>query len=310
MTTSRIRRSGLQRSLVALLLPAALSGQAQNPPTKLTVMADGHPLALWIRAAPKPKGVIVLLHGRTWSALPDFDLQVPGEQRSVMQAFVRRGYTVYALDARGYGATPRDSTGWLTPDRAVKDVAIALRFVAQRHAALPKPTLVGWSYGSQVAHLTMQREPQLAASVVLFGYTGERVKSLPVSADTLTPKREANTATNAASDFIAPGVITPRAVQAYVAAALKADPVRADWKGLGEWQALSPAALKVPTLLLHGELDPLASFESQLSEFARLGSPDRQWIILAGGDHAALLEDTLPAFIAAIVNFIERPRLH
>jgi pimeloyl-ACP methyl ester carboxylesterase len=287
----------------------ATHSQATRPPVKLTVMSDGHPLALWMRAAAKPKGAIVLLHGRTWSALPDFDLQVPGEQLSVMQALVHRGYTVYALDARGYGATPRDSTGWLTPNRAASDVAAVLQFVAARHPGQALPTLVGWSYGSMVAHLTLQQHPTLASAVVLFGYPLRAVQSVPVSADTGAPLREVNTAKNAASDFIAPNAISPRAVEAYVAAALKADPVRSDWKALHQWNAVSPAALTVPTLLMHGELDPFAPVPAQAAVFAQLGSPDRQWIILAGGDHAALVEKTMPAFIAGIVNFIERPRL-
>ena len=310
MTPMLTRRTLLGLSLFAALVPAALPSQDVTAPVRLSVTADGHPLALWMRAAANPKGVIVLLHGRTWSALPDFDLQVPGENRSVMQAFVRRGYTVYALDARGYGATPRDSTGWLTPNRAAKDVAEVLRFVHMRHARLPLPTLVGWSYGSMVAHLTLQQYPTLASSVVLFGYPRDPSIPIPASADTGAPPREANTAKNAASDFIAPNVITPKAIAAYVAVALKADPVRVDWKATREWSQLSAAELKLPVLLLHGELDPYAPVASQAKSFATFGSPDREWIILAGGDHAALVENTMPAFIAAIVNFIERPTAH
>ena len=70
---------------------------------------------------------------------------------------------------------------------------------------------------------------------------------------------------------------------------------------------MSAPALTVPVLLLHGELDPYAPVASQARSFAKFGSPDREWVILSGGDHAALVEKTLPAFIAAIVNFIERP---
>ena len=305
-------RRGLARAaaLVALLAPLPVVARAQPAPTKLTVTADGHPLALWMRAAPKPKGAIVLLHGRTWSALPDFDLQVAGEHRSVMQALVARGYTVYALDARGYGATPRDSTGWLTPNRAANDAAAVLRFVAARHPALPKPTLFGWSYGSMVAHLTVQQNPDLASAVILFGYPRAATTQMPAATDPTVPPREANTAKNAASDFIAPHVISPKAIDAYVALALKADPVRVDWRRLQEWNALSMPMLTLPTLLMHGELDPYAPIAAQSGVFAALGNPDRQHVILAGGDHAALVEDTMAAFIAAIVNFIERPRLH
>lgn len=310
LTLTETRRPQRALVLMALLAVTPMVALAQRALTKLTVTADGHPLALWLRAAAKPKGAIVLLHGRTWSAVPDFDLQVPGEHRSVMQALVARGYTVYALDARGYGATPRDSTGWLTPNRASTDVAAVLRFVATRHPTLPKPTLFGWSYGSMVAHLTAQQNPDLASAVILFGYPRAANSQIPAATDPATPPREANTAKNAASDFIVPHVITPKAIEAYVAVALKADPVRVDWRGLQEWNALSMPKLTLPTLLMHGELDPYAPIAVQSGVFAALGHPDRQHVILAGGDHAALVEDTMAAFIAAIVNFIERPRLH
>ncbi len=294
-------------TLFAIALPSAPLA-AQRAPQRISVTADGHPLALWARVAPRAKGVIVLLHGRTWSALPDFDLQVPGERLSVMQTLVARGYTTYALDARGYGGTPRDSTGWLTPNRAAADVQAVLREVARRHPTLPKPTLVGWSYGSMVAHLALQQHPSLASNVVLFGYPrGDTDMRMPASPDTGAPPRETNTAANAASDFIVPGAISQRAIEAYVAAALTADPVRSDWHALQEWNALSAPALTVPTLLLHGEKDPYTPVQAQAKTFTRLGNPDRQWIILAGGDHAALLERTLPAFVTAITNFIERP---
>lgn len=277
----------------------ALPAQHAAAPARLTVMSDGHALALWTRAAPAPKGVVVFLHGRTWSARPDFDLQVPGEERSVMRSFVRRGY----------GATTRDGTGWLTPERAADDVAAVLRYVAARHPRLPKPTLVGWSYGSMVAHLTLQRDSTLASNVVLFGYPRDPDAVIPTVADPPAPPREPTTAARAAEDFIVPGAISRRAIDAYVGAALAADPIRADWRLLHQWNALSPARLRVPTLLLQGEKDPYAPAAAQAKVFAQLGSPDRQWIILPHSDHAALLEHTLPAFTAAIVNFIERPRV-
>ena len=98
--------------LVVGVSPAALAApklEQFSVPTD-----DGLTLALWAREVAKPKGVIVLLHGRTWSALPDFDLQVPGEQRSVMQSLNARGYSAFALDMRGYGKTPRALSDCMT----------------------------------------------------------------------------------------------------------------------------------------------------------------------------------------------------
>ena len=46
---------------------------------KHTVLSDGHPMAVWEKKADNPKGLILFVHGRTWSGVPDFDLQVEGE---------------------------------------------------------------------------------------------------------------------------------------------------------------------------------------------------------------------------------------
>jgi len=96
--------------------PVAARAQSSPILERREVRADGHPLTVWSKRPPTTaKGAILLLHGRTWSARPNFDLHVAGQRVSLMDAIVARGYAVYALDARGYGGTPRDSSGWLTP---------------------------------------------------------------------------------------------------------------------------------------------------------------------------------------------------
>jgi alpha-beta hydrolase superfamily lysophospholipase len=41
--------------------------------------------------------------------------------------------------------------------------------------------------------------------------------------------------------------------------------------------------------------------------FAAVRSDDKQLVVLPGADHAAHLEDTHDAWVAAIINFINRP---
>ena len=293
--------------LITLPGTAARPASAQVAPVRRTVTAAGHPLTLWEKRAPRPTRAIVLLHGRTWSSLPDFDLQVPGEQRSLMDALVARGYAVYALDLRGYGATPRDRSGWNSPVQAAEDLAATLAWVTANAGTPGKPVLFGWSNGATVAQLCAQRHPDRLSDLILFGYWKDPDSTIASIADDGKPARERTTAEGAASDFIAPGVISQRAVRAYVSAALKADPVRTDWRRLDEYNALNPARVHSPVLLIQGELDPLAQTDAHARFFARLANPDRQWVLIAGGDHAALLEDTQPAFVAAMVAFIERP---
>lgn len=267
---------------------------------------DGLTLALWAREVAQPKGTIVLLHGRTWSALPDFDLQVPGNQRSVMQSLNARGYSAYALDMRGYGKTPRDVTGWLTPDRAACDVEQVLEWLAEKKRT-QRPVLLGWSYGSLVAQLVAQRRPELMSALILFGYPRDPAK-LVFPDEPAEPARAPNTREAAASDFISPQVTSKTLIDTYVAAALAADPVRVDWRNQqAQFQVLDPSKVTVPTLLMHGERDPLALEDAQARLFVGLGTHDKQWVVLSGGDHAALIEDTHAAFIAAIVAFVSRP---
>lgn len=265
---------------------------------------------MWRKSPAQPRHAILLVHGRTWSGRPDFDLQVPGESRSFMDALVAQGYAAYALDLRGYGATPRDATGFVTPSRAADDVAAALRAISSspRDLASPsggQPVLFGWSRGSMVSQLAVQRHPELVSALILFGYPGDPDRKQPDAADPDAPARKPTTAQAAAEDFITPGAITQRAIAAYVQAALAADPVRTDWRHETEWNALDPEALRVPVLLLQAEHDPIAKTDAHARFFARLGTMDRQWVVIPGGDHAALLEDTAPRMIAAIHAFID-----
>ena len=84
--------------------------------TKATPDGDVR-LFLW-RKAPaggEVKGRVLFVHGSSMASQPTFDLQVPGLERSVMRSLVAHGFAAYAVDLRGYGQTPRDATGWLTP---------------------------------------------------------------------------------------------------------------------------------------------------------------------------------------------------
>ena len=301
-------------TLLLLLTPLAL-GCGVAPVSEVVtgtrlerhvVMADGHPLTVWEKSPDQGGATMLLLHGRTWSTIPDFDLQVEGEELSLMDGLNDAGVRTYGLDARGYGETPRDDSGWLTPDRAAEDVIDVLEWIRGRDAGRPAPVLFGWSYGSLVAQLAVQRRPDLVSGVILFGYPGDPDTTIAVAEAPDVPPRNPTTAEAAASDFIIEGSISQPAIDAYVAAALAADPIRADWKDLHQWNQLDPAAVRVPTLLVEGVADPITDTRAHSSLFTRLGTPDRAWIVIPGGDHAAFLESPRPMFLSAITRFTHR----
>jgi len=278
-----------------------------SPPERLTVQSDGHPMAVWARRPATPKGAVLLVHGRTWSSRPDFDLQVNGLQRSVMVSLAAQGIAAYAVDLRGYGDTPRDATGWLTPKRAAADIVNVIAWIGTQHPNLPKPVLIGWSRGAAQALLAAQAAASRMSGLVLFGFVFDPDLQFADSAVPDKPEMAKNTPENAISDFISPKVTPPAVVQAFVDQSLKADPVMVDLKGDTEFNGIKPDKVTVPTLVLFGENDPGVTLGDAGKFFARLGTHDKQMVELPGADHCAQLEDTHDAWIAAVVNFINRP---
>lgn len=277
----------------------------KNELIKHTVDSDGHPMAVWEKGKNDSKGIILFVHGRTWSAVPDFDLQVEGEDLSLMDGMVEKGYTTYAIDLRGYGETPRDSTEWATPNVAAKDIQNVLRWISKQHNN-KKVHLFGWSMGSTLSLLATQQKADDIASLTLFGFWKDMDYKFPVSKRTPVLRKTVNTAKSAASDFIVPGSISEKAVATYVKMALDSDPIKVDWKNVHEYNSLDPALITTPTLILQGELDPIAPTALQAKLFTRLKTADKSWVVISGGDHAAFMETPREHFISAAVGFIGR----
>ncbi len=297
----------VQCYLLGAFLLTAVPQAAARPPVKHDVVVDGHHLAVWEKKPAQPRAVIVLLHGRTWSSLPNFDLQVPGGPRSFMDALADAGLDVLAVDLRGYGATPRDATGWLTPDRAIADVHAVVAWIQQRSSGARLPIyLFGLSRGAMVAAMAAQQRPETVAGVVLLGFGFDPDAQIPAADPAGRPARARNVADDAASDFITRDASTTSTVTAFVRAALQADPVRADWRDEHQFNAFRPAQLQAPVLLVHGERDPQAPVPVETKLFTRFATSDKAWVVLPGADHAAHLEKSQGALVRTIVWFIRR----
>ena len=150
----------------------------------------------------------------------------------------------------------------------------------------------------------MQRHPGRVSSLTLFGYWRDDDVDLPADDPGSKPVKAMNTAAAAASDFITPGSISQRAIDAYVARSLEADPVRVDTRHLDHYNALDGSRIEVPTLIIAGEFDPLAPPEYQARLYTRLGTGHKQWVTVPGADHAAFLESARAYFIHELVAFL------
>jgi alpha-beta hydrolase superfamily lysophospholipase len=272
---------------------------------KHTVLSDDHPMAVWEKKADHAKGIILFVHGRTWSGVPDFDLQVTGEDLSLMDGMIAQGYSTYAVDLRGYGGTPRDGTEWASPNIAAKDILNVLHWISVENGNR-KVHLFGWSMGSTLSLLATQKNAKDIASLTLFGYWQDLDFKIPEDLSDLVLKKSINTAKNAASDFIIPGSISQNAIDRYVEMALEHDPIRVDWRYQSEYNNIDPTLITTPVLILQGALDPIAPTNNQAKLFTRLKTEDKSWVVISGGDHAAFLETPRKHFIHSFTEFISR----
>lgn len=298
------------RGAIEVLLLILLSGTStafaatQSTPDHLVVDIGGQQISVWSRQPEHPQAVVVLVHGRTWSARPAFDFQPRSGSRSLLELLSAAGFAAYAIDLPGYGSSRRDSSGWLAPERAAEDVEGVVAFVAQRHPTLRPPVLLGWSRGSKISALVATRAKRPISALVLYGYNLDPAAAPDNGPATGKAPAARNTAEAARSDFISPAVASPALIQDFVAAALAADPIRVDVCCDVQFLGIHPEVIRVPALLIYGARDPAFKPAIASTFFAHLGTAERRWIIVGEGDHAAHLEDTSAEVAAAMVDFI------
>ena len=80
--------------------------------------------------------------------------------------------------------------------------------------------------------------------------------------------------------------------------------MKTDLRGFSDYNALDPAKVRLPTLVIVGEHDPIAPAEYQAKLYMRLGTAHKQWVTVPGGDHAAFLEAPRAYFLHELIGFL------
>jgi pimeloyl-ACP methyl ester carboxylesterase len=146
------------------LLATAVNAQTVRVVTESYHVPAGDPgIQLYVRNK-RPDGVtqfkseriLLFVHGATYPSETAFDLRLDG--LSWMDYIAQRGWDVYLMDLRGYGASTRPREMSLPPtenqpivntDMAVRDLASVVDHILARRG-VSKLNLMGWSWGTAI----------------------------------------------------------------------------------------------------------------------------------------------------------------
>ncbi len=257
-------------------------------------------LAVWRKrpAAQERPPVLVLVHGSSTSARPTFDLSVPGRpEYSMMDWFAARGFDCWAMDHEGYGRSTVTASN-SDVRSGVEDLRRLMPLVEAR-TGHRRVLMYGLSSGALRAGAFAAACPDAVQRLALdaFVWTGEGSPTLAqrkqgIEQFRARPRRPISAAF-IESIFIRdhPGLYEPEVAKACAAMQLAYGDSVPCGTYLDMTTALplvDPAAVRCPTLIVRPQYDGIATVEDLLGFFARLPSPDKQFVMLPDLTHASI----------------------
>lgn len=268
--------------------------------------ADSVKLFLWRKRLPgsaaatatQGRGTILFVHGSSVSATPVFDLQIPGKpEASTMDWFARSGYDTWCVDCEGYGRSDKSRPVNADVACGADDLAAASEYILQQNGG-QRLLLYGASSGALRAGLFAQRHPERVQRLALDAlvWTGEGSPTLGERRKRLAEYRASNRRP-IDRDFVRsiftrdhPGTSDLTVVEAFADAVLALDtsvPTGTYIDMSANLPVLDPERIIVPTLVMRGQWDGIASYQDLANFFAKLPNPDKQLAVMPGIAHTS-----------------------
>ena len=278
-------------------------------------------LFLWEKkASPKVphRGTIFFVHGSSMASQPTFDLQVPGRPfSSAMDWFAAHGYDTWTMDNEGYGRSDKHRDSNFDISNGADDLVAGSDYVMKATGA-KKLLFYGISSGALKAGLFAERHPERVGKIALdaFVWTGEgsptleqRKKKLP---EFIARNRRPIDRPFVHSIFQRdhPGTADEPTIEAFADAILTLDdsmPTGTYVDMCSKLPLLDPAKLTVPTIILHGEHDGIASMDDLIKYFVRLPHPNKQFSVMEGISHASFQQKNYMSVYHLLHSFFTLP---
>ena len=266
----------------------------------------------------KSIGIILFVHGSSMASQPTFDLQVPGRpDSSVMDHFARRGYDCWCVDMEGYGRSTKNRDNNAPISQGADDCYAAALYIRKLRGK--RPLLVyGISSGALRAAMFAERHPEMMARLALDAmvWTGEGSPTLAARRKKL-PEFQAKNRRPIDKVFIHsifdrdhPGSAEEKVVDVFADAVCALDdsvPTGTYVDMCSKLPVVNPEKITVPTLIMRGQWDGIASMDDLLKFFAKLPNPDKQFAVMAGISHASFQQKNYMLVYHILASFFAQP---
>ena len=286
-----------------------------------TTKADGARLFLFEKCLGDPsktRGTILFVHGSSMASQPTFDLQVPGRpDSSAMDYFARRGFDCWCVDMEGYGRSTKDRDNNAPIAMGAGDCHTAASYIGNLRG--PRPLLVyGISSGALRAALFAERHPEMVARLALDAmvWTGEGSPTLAERRKKL-PEFQAKKRRPIDKAFIHsifdrdhPGTAEEKVINAFADAVTALDdsvPTGTYVDMCSRLPVIDPTKITVPTIVMRGQWDGIASMDDLMKFFEKLPNPDKQFTVMPGISHASFQQKNYMLVYHILASFFEQP---
>jgi pimeloyl-ACP methyl ester carboxylesterase len=267
----------------------------------------------------KTAGTILFVHGSSMASQPTFDLHVPGRpDSSAMEYFARQGYDTWCVDMEGYGRSTKDRDNNAPISYGADDCHAAANYI-QKLRGGDRPLLVyGISSGALRAGLFAERHPEQVARLALDAHvwTGEgsptlaeRKKRLPeFIAKNRRPIDRAFVHSIFNRDH--PGTADENVINAFADAIVALDdsvPTGTYVDMCSKLPVVNPENIKVPTIVMRGQWDGIASVDDLIEFFKRLPNADKQFTVMPGISHASFQQKNYRLVYHILLAFFSQP---
>lgn len=285
------------------------------------IKKDAINLFLWKKEADPSKpflGTIFFVHGSSMASQPTFDLSVPGRPfSSAMDWFRAQGFDTWTMDNEGYGRSDKHREINFDIANGADDLEVATEYVLQ-NARSKKLNVYGISSGALKAALFAQRQPERVENLALdaFVWTGEgshtleqRKKKLP---EFLAKNRRPIDRAFVYSIFERdhPGTADHSTIEAFADAILTLDdsmPTGTYVDMCSKLPVVDPLKITVPTIILRGEYDGIASLEDLIDFYKLLPNSNKQFSVMAGISHASFQQINYIMVYQILYSFYTMP---